>query len=281
MTALAQRDTVAKTIYSCLFDQITGIINGKLKRRKSSVKADLAKAATVGLLDIFGFEDMAINSFEQMFINLTSERLQRLFNSIMFVRVLMLYGSDRHLASFHYDTSNIVCVKLFTSPSKPPGIVKLLGESTNMKNGRGGSAFVSMFNSSSSGHRCYKVADPQDVQKVVKAEGLKLGGANRLDYRNCFQIKHFAGTVMYTVKEWVPKSMDTLLPHLTEACLNEWTTSASANFRVRTQLLLKDVFGVDAEEQHGYAFGFTKVFMQCAVFPFCDLSMHCVSCTWR
>jgi myosin heavy subunit len=124
-----------------MFDQIVGIINGKLKkRRKSSMKGSQAKDATIGLLDIFGFEDMAINGFEQMFINLTNERIQHLFNSIMFDREVKLYESEGISPPFHFDTGNIECVKLFTSPSKPPGIVKLLGESTIMKNGRDGAA---------------------------------------------------------------------------------------------------------------------------------------------
>jgi len=366
-TALAQRDAVAKTIYARMFDQIVGIINGKLKkRRRSSMKGSQAKDATIGLLDIFGFEDMAINGFEQMFINLTNERIQHLFNSIMFDREVKLYESEGISPPFHFDTGNIECVKLFTSPSKPPGIVKLLGESTIMKNGRDGAAFVSVLNSSFSSHRCYKVADPQDVQRNVKVKGLKLGGSNRLDYRDCFQIKHFAGTVMYTVKEWVPKSMDALLPHLAEVLLNstksyiqelfdqeiagkltvgekfvkqleglahtleegetlfvrciksnpqkqpgavnrplvleqllfggvisalemrhrgmpermdyedfcdkfesiEEPKNRKRDYRVRTELLLRDVFGLEAEAQHEYAFGYTKVFMQSTVFSF-------------
>jgi myosin-7 len=204
------------------------------------------------------------------------------------------------------------------------------------------------------------------VQRNIKVKGLKLGGSNRLDYRDCFQIKHFAGTVMYTVKEWVPKSMDALLPHLAEVMLNstesyiqelfdqevatkmtvgekfvkqleglahtleegetlfvrciksnpqkqpgavnrplvleqllfggvisalemrhrgmpermdyedfcdkfesiEEPKNRKRDYRVRTELLLRDVFGLEAEAQHEYAFGYTKVFMQSAVFSF-------------
>lgn len=35
-----------------------------------------------GLLDVFGFEDMPVNGFEQMFINLTNEWIQNLFNGV-------------------------------------------------------------------------------------------------------------------------------------------------------------------------------------------------------
>mmetsp|Transcript_85470 Transcript_85470/g.242326 ORF Transcript_85470/g.242326 Transcript_85470/m.242326 type:complete len:1292 (+) Transcript_85470:51-3926(+) len=221
--ARSQRDTVAKTIYSRLFDHIVSSISCTLRQRQDlrsdQVSGEMEdSAASIGLLDIFGFEDMMINGFEQMFINLTNERIQHLFNSIMFERELEAYRLEGITAAFDPGMTNLECVRLFTCPSNPPGIVKLLGESASMKSGRDDAAFVQVLNSSFARHQNFKVCDPQDAQRVARAKGLKAGGRAGLglDYRECFQVRHYAGTVVYTVKGWVPKSIDALLPHLSD-----------------------------------------------------------------
>jgi len=223
--AEAQRDTVAKTVYSRLFDDLVAFLGSKLRRRRrrsenerSPGRRQEEELQTIGLLDIFGFEDMASNGFEQMFINLTNERIQHLFNSIMFKREVEAYRKEGIASVFDPGVDNLDCVRLFTSTSSPPGIVKLLSESALMRSGRDNAAFVSVLNSSFAQHPHFGVCGPQDAQRAARAKGLPAGGrgAIALDYRECFQIRHYAGTVMYTVQGWVPRSIDALLPHLSE-----------------------------------------------------------------
>ena len=60
------RDSLAKTVYSRLFDWIAGVVNRSLQTANQSlIRAD------IGILDVFGFECFEYNSFEQLCINYT------------------------------------------------------------------------------------------------------------------------------------------------------------------------------------------------------------------
>ena len=70
------RDALAKAIFSTLFDTIVGRIN--------AVSAGPDGSRSIGILDIFGFESLKTNSFEQLCINYVNEMLQEQFNERVF-----------------------------------------------------------------------------------------------------------------------------------------------------------------------------------------------------
>jgi myosin protein heavy chain len=61
-------------MYERLFKWIVARINRSLDRTKRQ------GASFIGILDIAGFEIFQLNSFEQLCINYTNEKLQQLFN---------------------------------------------------------------------------------------------------------------------------------------------------------------------------------------------------------
>eukprot|EP00435_Cladocopium_sp_Y103_P055664 s1176_g18.t1 len=79
--AADNRDALAKAVYGIVFNYIVQSTN-------MSIGYDVKLFA--GVLDIFGFECFKMNSFEQLCINFTNERLQQFFNS--FDAVDMLQG---------------------------------------------------------------------------------------------------------------------------------------------------------------------------------------------
>ena len=77
--AHAARDALAKTVYGAMFLWVVKEVNNCIKWENDS---DIRSSA--GVLDIFGFEYFAINSFDQLCINYTNEALQRQFNKFIF-----------------------------------------------------------------------------------------------------------------------------------------------------------------------------------------------------
>ena len=86
--ACQARDAVAKALYGRLFAWLVRAIN------KGIQKNDFKKAASIGVLDIFGFECFATNSFEQLCINYTNEKLQQHFTTHIFKNEAALYEAE-------------------------------------------------------------------------------------------------------------------------------------------------------------------------------------------
>ena len=71
------RDAFAKGIYGRLFVYIVRKINTAIFKPDKTVSA--ADRNSIGVLDIFGFENFDTNSFEQFCINFANENLQQFF----------------------------------------------------------------------------------------------------------------------------------------------------------------------------------------------------------
>uniref|UniRef100_A0A8C7XEM2 Myosin X, like 1 n=1 Tax=Oryzias sinensis TaxID=183150 RepID=A0A8C7XEM2_9TELE len=74
--AIDSRDSVAMALYSQCFSWIILKINQKIKGKENF--------KSIGILDIFGFENFEVNRFEQFNINYANEKLQEYFNKHIF-----------------------------------------------------------------------------------------------------------------------------------------------------------------------------------------------------
>uniref|UniRef100_A0A8C6ZBU4 Myosin IH n=1 Tax=Nothoprocta perdicaria TaxID=30464 RepID=A0A8C6ZBU4_NOTPE len=76
--AFYARDAVAKAIYGRTFTWLVNKINGSLANKVGFLSSDATRKTVIGLLDIYGFEVLDTNSFEQFCINYCNEKLQQL-----------------------------------------------------------------------------------------------------------------------------------------------------------------------------------------------------------
>ena len=169
----------------------------------------------VGILDIFGFEILGVNSFEQLCINYTNERLQQQFNEHVFVLEQQEYakeGLDWKSISYR---DNQTVIDLISKKSS--GLLLILEEHGMMNRKPDDLALVNSFN--------------QMHDKVQPSYVKSRFGNDR------FVVKHFAGDVTYTVDGFLSKNNDSLQEGLTE------TITTSSSIFLKNLLAGDDVSG--------------------------------------
>lgn len=78
-TSESIKDALSKHIYAKLFQYIVTVINRALNPNDQQLNIGF-----IGVLDIYGFETFATNSFEQFCINYANEKLQQQYNQHVF-----------------------------------------------------------------------------------------------------------------------------------------------------------------------------------------------------
>ncbi|XP_063589666.1 myosin-IIIb-like [Penaeus indicus] len=120
--AVSTRDAMAKAMYGRLFDWIVNNIN----RLLSFCRIVYGDSLAVGLLDIFGFENFEINSFEQLCINIANEQIQYFFNQHIFTWEQQEYMSEGIEVNIVEFADNRPILDMFLA--KPMGLLALLDE---------------------------------------------------------------------------------------------------------------------------------------------------------
>ncbi|XDV27719.1 hypothetical protein PO909_031210 [Leuciscus waleckii] len=186
--AITARDSMAKSLYSALFDWIVLRINHSLLNKRDLEES--VPCLSIGVLDIFGFEDFKINSFEQFCINYANEQLQYYCNQRIFTleqEEYMAEGITWHTVDY---TDNIGCISLFSK--KPTGLFYLLDEESNFPQATD-STLLEKFKQQHQDNAFF-------VQTPVREPA--------------FVIRHFAGKVKYQIKDFREKNTDHMRPDI-------------------------------------------------------------------
>lgn len=179
--AIAARDVYAKTTYDLLFRNMLKEFNKSLSLSNSDTDETVS---FIGVLDIFGFEYFARNSFEQLCINYANEKLQDHFNFAIFESEKEVYESEGIKWAFTDYPNNSERLELFEHRST--GIFLLCDEQL-------------------------KIPKPSDEKLVksfyAKCQSYRYFQANRSEQvRMEFVVCHFACDVRYEVAGFVEKN---------------------------------------------------------------------------
>ncbi|WVN90734.1 uncharacterized protein L203_105976 [Cryptococcus depauperatus CBS 7841] len=181
---------LCKFMYEKTFGWMVDRINQALDRPDQ-------KAMSIGVLDIAGFEIFEENSYEQLLINFTNEKLQQFFNFHMFTLEQEEYareGIQWDYVNFGLDLQPTIDL---IESTNPVGILSLLDEECIMPK----ATDITFTEKVQSGWEIPKGASAKGRHPgCVKFKGTRFGAG--------FVVKHYAGDVEYRTAGWLEKNKD-------------------------------------------------------------------------
>ncbi|XP_046877569.1 myosin-6 isoform X1 [Hypomesus transpacificus] len=175
---------LAKSVYEKMFNWMVVRINHSLDTKQH-------RQQFIGVLDIAGFEIFDFNTFEQLCINFTNERLQQFFNHHMFVLEQEEYkkeGIDWEFIDFGMDLQ--ACIDLI---EKPLGIMSILEEECMFPKASDQTFKAKLYDNHLGKNRMFE--KPRAAKGKAEAH---------------FALVHYAGTVDYNITNWLVKNKDPL-----------------------------------------------------------------------
>ncbi|XP_053132451.1 unconventional myosin-XV isoform X2 [Hemicordylus capensis] len=187
-SAVDARDAIAKILYSLLFNWLTERINKLIYPKQDTL--------SIAILDIYGFEDLGINSFEQLCINYANEYLQFFFNKIIFKEEQEEYIREQLEWREIPFNDNQPCIELIAQ--RPHGILRILDDQSSFP----------------------QATDHTFLQKCHYHHGSNVLYSKPKMPLPEFSIKHYAGKVTYQVHKFLDKNYDQVRQDVVELFVN-------------------------------------------------------------
>lgn len=183
----ALMNALCKGIYARLFDYVVQAIN----RLLSYSLQVYGESNNIGILDIFGFENLNDNSLEQMCINTANEQMNYYFHQYIFC-----WEKEEHLLediTVNVPTlpHNKAALELILA--RPIGIISLLDEESKFPSANDKTLSAKLNANLSTFHH---FEPPRSSEE------------------NSFKIRHFAGTVTYSTDNFIEKNRNFLSPEM-------------------------------------------------------------------
>eukprot|EP01125_Pyxidicula_operculata_P011624 TRINITY_DN380_c0_g1_i3.p1 TRINITY_DN380_c0_g1~~TRINITY_DN380_c0_g1_i3.p1 ORF type:complete len:2192 (-),score=799.53 TRINITY_DN380_c0_g1_i3:42-6617(-) len=198
--AARSRDALTKAIYGRMFLWVVSKINQTLQVKEND--------KFIGILDIAGFEIFEVNSFEQLCINFTNERLQQFFNNHMFHLEQEEYMKEKIEWTFvNFGVDSQATIDLISK--KPRGVLVILDEECVVP----------------------KATDQTFVDKLtqIHANRNPKFKKDNLGSKVNFGIDHYAGRVDYDATQWLEKNRDPLQDDI-QLCITQSKDPVVVNF---------------------------------------------------
>ncbi|KAM4557207.1 unconventional myosin-IXb isoform 2-T2 [Fundulus diaphanus] len=186
--AFSARDSMAKCLYSALFDWIILHINHAMLNRRDLEES--VKCLSIGVLDMFGFENLQRNSFEQLCINYANEKQQFYINQNIFKYEQEEYVSEGIIWQNINFTDNSDCIHLISGKSE--GLFHLLNEESNLPQAQD-KTVLDKFKRHHQKSSCFLVSHDKEAT---------------------FAIEHYAGRVEYHVEDFKKKNTEHMRPEV-------------------------------------------------------------------
>ncbi|XP_076397222.1 myosin heavy chain isoform X11 [Megachile rotundata] len=186
------KDQVAYSVGAMSKAMFDRLFKWLVKKCNETLDTKQKRQHFIGVLDIAGFEIFDFNSFEQLCINFTNEKLQQFFNHHMFVLEQEEYtkeGIQWEFIDFGMDL--LACIELI---EKPMGILSILEEESMFPKATD-KTFEEKLNNNHLGKspNYLKPKPPKPGQQPAH-----------------FAIGHYAGNVPYNITGWLEKNKDPL-----------------------------------------------------------------------
>ncbi|XP_038618067.1 unconventional myosin-XVI isoform X2 [Tachyglossus aculeatus] len=194
------RDLLTKTLYSRLFSFLVNTMNYYLH---SSDEQSSEQTLEIGILDIFGFEEFQRNTFEQLCVNMTNEKIHQYINEVLFLQEQTECVQEGVSMETAYSPSNQTAALDFFF-QKPSGFLSVLDEESQM-----------IWSAESNlPKRLQSLVETCNSNVVYPARRDGNGNIALKEQGFTFTILHYAGRVTYETVGAIEKNKDCLSQNL-------------------------------------------------------------------